>query len=293
MSILRACSPTLAAVLADGNVPLARADLFTFVLQDGTTTYRFTSWSSNLTVGGNVFISADPFLTCSGFRLTKTMTVPQMTIELLNSNITFSGGEAFKAQLRNGLFDGATILRQTLFMQLPLSNPPDTSLGTIDVFAGLTGKISCGAVKTVVTCKGKNNLLDQYVPRNVYQLGCNHAFCDPGCTLSRAAFTTAYTVGASPTTLFLPWSSAPSTPSRYQLGSVHMTSGPANGNWRTIVFADSSGLVLAYPLSALPIAGDNFTAFEGCDKTTTRCSALSNLQHFRGFPFVPPPDTAF
>lgn len=289
MSILRACGGPLAALLADGSVELMRADLFTFTLADGSTVYRWTSWDKDLTDGVHTWTSQNPWISRSGFKLSNTMVVPDLTIELLSKTDAFNGGPSLKAQLRDGLFDGATVLCETLFMQ----TAGDFSLGTIGIFSGVTGQIDMTEVKTTIKCKGKNNLLDQFAPRNVYQLPCNHAFCDPGCTLLRAAFTTAYTMGGTPTKTFIPWSAAPGTPSRYILGSFKGTSGAAAGMWRTIINADATGLTLIYPLSRLPLNGDTFTAFEGCDKTTTRCTALANLQHFRGFPFQPPPDAAW
>ncbi len=154
-----------------------------------------------------------------------------------------------------------------------------------------------GGVATI-TAKGKNNRLDQYVPRNLYQVGCNHAFCDAGCTLSRASFTSNFTVGGSPTSIFVPWASAPGTPALYIGGTLAVTSGAGAGQRRTISGANAFGVDLAYPLSVLPAAGDAFTAFEACDKSFNSgsgqsCTDRSNTQHYRGFEFIPPPNAAY
>jgi len=150
-----------------------------------------------------------------------------------------------------------------------------------------------------IKVKGKNNKLAMNAPRNVFQVGCLHAFCDPGCTLSRAAFTTSYAVGVAPSKVFIPWSgAAPGNASNYRFGSVRLTSGPASGQWRTVKVADNTGLTLSYPLYDLPVAGDTFTAFEGCDKTLNSgsgqsCTDRGNEQNIRQFPFVPPAETGF
>ena len=53
-------------------------------------------------------------------------------------------------------------------------------------------------------------------------------------------------------------------------------------------------LALTYPMSALPAAGDAFTVYPGCDHTSATCRAKFNtLTNFRGFPFVPPPTSAY
>ena len=57
----RTCSADLALALA-GNVLLYRADLFEFDLIDGSTSYYFTSWDSDLTVGSQVYSSRSPFI---------------------------------------------------------------------------------------------------------------------------------------------------------------------------------------------------------------------------------------
>ena len=290
MPILRPCSGSLALAL-QGNVELWSADLFTFTLQDGATIYRWTSWGSDLTVGVYQYSSHNPWIKRSKWSVESTMSVPTMDVTLLALNDSFSGGSNIKLQIHNGLFDGASMILSRAYM---LSPGATGSLGTIDLFGGTVGGIDLDGGKAVINCKGKNNLLDQNVPRNVYQIGCLHAFCDAGCTLNRVSFTTAYVVGATPTRFFIPWSgAAPGNYALYKFGTIKFTSGLNSGQTRNIVYADSSGITIAYPLYYTPSAGDGFTAFEGCDKTLTRCQSLSNDQHYRGYPFVPPPDSAY
>jgi hypothetical protein len=170
----------------------------------------------------------------------------------------------------------------------------------IRLFGGRVADMEIVGNQATINVKGKVNLLDQYAPRNLYQLGCEHAFCDAGCTLNRAAYTTSYTVGSStptPTRTFIPWTSAPSNPGRYRYGTVTFTSGDCAGQARTVRSADSTGLTLTHPLIGYPLAGDAFTAFEGCDKQRSSgsgqdCTARSNTQNWRGFPYVPPADSA-
>jgi hypothetical protein len=455
---MRPCSSATAALLANPPPGLRSADLFTFTLQDGVTVYRWTSFDRDLTVNGQVYSSRKPWLQRSRWSVANTMEVPTLEVTLSALNDAFGGGADIKAQITNGLFDGATATLDRVWLDLgavsivngnpvindlTVSNPtttadvniPGTSITTgsntvtlsgfattdfiqfskpaatssgglltwdaysawptdsysgpnpppvpgqtwqnfvsiygnngggdvllwtaslsannyltiADAFAALaaqmpqtfTGYLTykvmagndpnpsdnrgglsllvqsgptnagirlmggnvanidlTGNVATI-NIKGKVNLLDQYAPRNLYQLGCEHAFCDAGCTLARSAFTTAYTVGTAPTRTFIPWSgTAPANATNYRFGTVTFTSGPCAGQARTVRAADSSGLTLIHPLVGTPVAGDDFTAFEGCDKfldTGSRqdCTARSNTQNWRAFPFVPPADTAF
>lgn len=289
MPILRSCSGSLALAL-NGGVELWSADLFEFTLQDATV-YRWTTWPKDLSVSLNTYTSRAPWLKRSKWSVENTMSIPTMDVTLMALNDSFAGGASIKLQVHNGLFDGASMLLSRAYMSTP---DVTATLGTIELFGGIVGGIDLDGGKAVINCKGKNNLLDQNVPRNVYQVGCLHAFCDTGCTLSRASFTSAYTVGASPTRFFIPWNgAAPGNYALYQFGTIKFTSGNNSGQTRNIASVDATGITLAYPLYYTPTAGDGFTAFEGCDKTRTRCQSLSNEQNYRGFPYIPPPDSAY
>ncbi len=294
MPLLRSCSPELAAALS-GGVELWAADTFTFTLSDGVTKFYWTSWDTDLNVGGQAFSSKDPWLQRSKWNVTNTMEVPTLTVYLRALGSGFNGGAAILQQIHNGLFDGASFLLSKVYM----TSPGNTSaLGSVDLFGGEVAGIDLNETTANISIKGKVNKLDQYAPRNMYQIGCNHAFCDAGCTLSRNSFTASFVMGASPTATFVPWASAPGTPSLYLGGSVQVTSGAAAGSWRTVLAADSSGLTLSYPLYEAPQAGDTFKAFQGCDKTFDSgsgrsCTDRSNTQNYRGFEFVPPPNSAY
>lgn len=240
--------------------------------------------------------SRAPWLKRSKLSIANTMQVPTLSVELLALDDSFAGGADIKAQITNGLFDGAqmTLVRQ--FFTSADGVLPDSG---ILLFGGPVGNIEPEGSGFIINVKGKSNQLNQYAPRNLYQLGCQHAFCDVGCTLSRASFTTPYTVGSSPTRTFIPWSgSPPGNASNYRFGTITFTSGACAGQARTDRSGDSSGLTLIHPLNGTPTAGDGFTAFEGCDKALNSgsgqdCTARSNTQNWRAFPFVPPADTAF
>ncbi len=297
MPILRPASTALAAALASG-VPLNRADLFTFTLADNVTVYNWTTWRKDQVIGSVNFSSRQPWLKRGKWNVANTMEVPSLAVDLLALNDGFAGGANIKTQIHNGLFDGASVLLSRVYM--PITAPDDvTSLGTIGLFGGVSAGIDVIGSMASLTVKGKNNRLDQYAPRNNYQIGCNHAFCDVGCTLSRTTFTSSFTVGSSPTSIFVPWGgTAPGNASNYIDGTLAITSGSGAAQRRSIVEADSTGLTLAYPLYETPSPGDTFTAFQGCDKSFASgsgrsCTDRSNTQHYRGYEFVPPPNTAY
>jgi len=288
---MRTCSGALALVLAAGGVELFSADLFAVTLQDGTN-YYWTSFDTNLVWDGNTYISQSPWLERTQWNVDNKMTVPELAVTLSALNTSFAGGADIKAQITNGLFDGATMTLYRVFMP----TPGDTgALGTVLLFNGYFSDIEMDGITAKIKVKGITNKLDINAPQHVYQAGCIHSFCDIGCTLTAATFTTSYTMGSSPTPTrtFIPWASAPAHPEYYILGTLTFTSGVSSGQSRTIQFADSTGITLSYPLYEQPTAGDTFDAFQGCDKTQTTCTRYSNTQHFRAFPKVPPINTAY
>lgn len=294
-ALLRSASSELQAALA-GGVRLWRADLFAFTLAGGAP-LNWTSFDTDLAVGGSTYASKAPWLERTNWNVANTMQVPSLTVYLRAFNSGFNGGAQVKTQIHNGLFDGAAFLLSRAFMTSPGAAGV---VGMVGLFGGEVGGVDITGSTATLTIKGKTNLLDQFAPRNLYQIGCNHAFCDPGCTLNRAAFTAAYAAGAPGlTSTFIPWSgSPPANAAAYTSGTLTMTSGAASGQSRTIAQADGSGLTLVYPLYQTPATGDAFTAFQGCDKTfdsgsDQSCTAYDNAQNYRGYPFVPPPNAAY
>lgn len=290
MSLLRDVSTELSAALSNG-IPLFRANLFRIALTDGMV-YRWTDWADDLVVGSKIFTSGAPWVKRGSWKLVNTMEVPSMDLTIIAKNDAFAGGANVKAQAHNGLFDGAEFLYSKAYML----TPGDTSaLGSIDLFAGISGPADIDGATISLTIKGKNNRLNAAAPRNQYQSGCLHTFCDVGCTLQRTAYTSAHTVGNSkiaPSRTFLPWDTTPTDFAMYKGGTVTMTSGQASGQSRTVLSVTSEGVTLIYPLYAIPSAGDCFSAFQGCDKTKESCQRRMNIQHWRAFPFVPPGETA-
>ncbi len=280
MSIIRACSDELAAALADKTIQLFVADFYKITLIDGTV-YYWTNWDVDLTWSGHTYTAMK--LKRGKWNLTNTMTVPSMDFTIYSAGEAFDGGKSIKWQVSNGLFDGAVILHSQAYMQYP-----PTIIGVIDLNAWIAGAAEIDATSIQITLKGKNNRLNANAPRNLYQAGCMHAFCDAGCTLARSAKTTSHVVGSgTPTQTFIPWDTVPSDFALYQYGTVKFVSGAASGQSMTITSATGAGLTLAYPLNEAPSIGDSFTAFKGCAKTKDACTAYSNLQHWRAFPFTP------
>lgn len=274
-----------------------RPDLFDITLADGVTAYHWCAWDTDLTVNGVLYSSKAPWLERSAWNVVNTTEVPELTVYLRAFNTAWQGGASIKTQIVGGLFDGASLVMSRAYM-----TAPPAVVGVLPLFGGKVGAIDIVGTTATLTVKGKVNDLDQNMPRNLFQIGCLHAFCDPNCTLLRANFTFPFVVGASPTASFIPWATPPSggsgTPVIYQNGSITITSGAAAGQTADVATANSSGVTLAYPLSIAPAPGDTFTAFQGCDKTNNSgsgqsCTDRGNELNRRSYDFVPPPNSAY
>ena len=77
-------------------------------------------------------------------------------------------------------------------------------------------------------------------------------------------------------------------------GYVTFTSGPNDGITAAVKNVNAgASLVLAFPLPELSNPTDTFTIYQGCDHTGATCAGtFGNIANFRGFPFVPPPQSA-
>ena len=287
---MRPASSALIAFLASGQ-PFWTADLFTFTLLNGNV-LRLASSDIPITYSGNTWAAVGPAITRSTWSAKNTIDVPTLDMTLWSTGTdlndgqpVYNGGdENIKQLIHNGLLDGSLVTLQRAFMP----QPGDTAFGLVTLFGGKAGPITIGARGAKLTYKGANVKMQAYMPRNTYKIACIHSFCDAGCTLSAATFTFSNYVSAGSTKKTILWGGTAPALTNLPQGYVTFTSGPNDGEVRTIVAADSSGFTLAYPLYQNPVAGDTFTTTQGCNKTEAKCKEYGNDQNFRGFRFIPP-----
>jgi uncharacterized phage protein (TIGR02218 family) len=163
----------------------------------------------------------------------------------------------------------------------------------VNNFLGLCSKIEVGRTSARITAKAYTHLLNAQMPRNFYQPGCLHTLYDAGCALSIAAFTSNGTVEAGSGNLTLNCAALSQAAGYFTRGFVKFSNG-ANSGLRYTVSASVPGKVtLTRPLRYAVVNGDAFTVCAGCDHQQSTCqNKFSNLTNFRGFPFVPVPETA-
>lgn len=276
--------------------PCFVAELFTVSLAGGAV-YRWTSFDKSLVVGATEWlapIDGAPLVTRNRWGVKNTIEVPEFEMRLGAADTLLAN---LKTEVHNGLFDGARVEMDRVFM--PTAG--DTQFGYVVLFEGRQSSAIIDAEGVTLTAKGDNVLMNQQAPRNLYQTNCLHTFCDSGCALAAANYTVAGTVNAVGNASNLGIAIGGGLALQlFNLGTLSMTSGAAAGQVRTIRIASASAVALTYPLYDLPSIGDACSLLMGCDRQQASCetrttnagASVNNIQHFRGYPYVPQAEIA-
>lgn len=260
-------------------------ELLTLTLRDGTA-IRWAMSDVDITYGGNTWVRG-PLIERDSVKAAIGLEVVSVGMTLHASDeVTVSGVPLLQAAWR-GVLDGAEVRIEKALTDSP-ANP---IAGTVHLWEGRVADVSINSTSVDMTLKSFTELLDTPVPVDVYQATCVHALYDSGCGVAKASNAMNLTVQAGSTASVL--KCAVTGSGVYDLGDLVFTSG-ANANVRRSVKLHTAGeLQLSFPLLTAPNVGDTFTVYKGCDKRQATCSAkFSNLARFRGFPYVPAPETA-
>jgi uncharacterized phage protein (TIGR02218 family) len=263
------------------------ADLYTFSLLGGTV-LRYASADLDIKVGALTFSSSGPWIRRGRTRLVIGLEVDTLEVTVHADATHLVAGVPWLTAVRSGAFDGASVKLERAFM----SAWGDTSAGTVILFEGRVAEAIASRTEAKLTVRSDLELLNIKLPRNLYQPGCIHTLYDAGCGLSKAAFAvnTSTTSGSTKDTLNC---GLTQTAGYFDLGTVTFTGGPNAGVTRTVKSYSPGVFKLSYPLPSIPNLGNGFTAYPGCDKLQATCqNKFGNLANFRGFPYIPVPETS-
>lgn len=293
---MKYASPALIALL--DRQTFMMADLLTITLQNGTI-LTYTSWDTNLVMGGVTYSAHDILFQRGSVRNVVGVEVDSMGLTMNLATDLQLNGSSFIGQVRTGVLDGARVKVDKVFM----ATPGDTSAGAVSMFSGRISSYTFGRSEIEINVVSDLILLNVQLPRNVYQPSCIHTLYDDdmlalghaavGCGVLKSAFVVATSVvTGTPTTLNTPL--AGTFPDGYfELGYVIMGSGANSGLKRTVKGYTNGTFILASPFPHTVAPGNTFNAFPGCDHLQSTCvNKFNNLAKFRGFPYVPVPETA-
>lgn len=280
-------------ILATGQYHIAALYEFACV-QPSATTFYWAAWDSSLTVGGhtytaNMHIRRGP--------ITQRTGVEVQTLELqctpqADRAAILVGGVPFLEACRLGFLDGCRVTMKKLIM----STAGDVTPGAVTWFQGRAADVRAGRVSASITVESDLALLRMAMPRNIIQTGCTHRLFDAGCMLNPASWQVSGAVSTVASDRSYITSGLSQANDYFSLGVLTFTAGPLSGlSFGVKSYANAGGKVtFLRQLPIAPVAGNTFTITPGCDKRQATCSGkFSNLAHFRGYPYVPVPETIY
>lgn len=301
---MKSASPGLIALLT-GNQFLW-ADCFTFTCTTGNV-IRWTSADGDLTLNGHLFSSLGtvfgenttapvPIIKRSSISNSTGLNVDVMKLEIMNDGNTVVPGTIIDpgSFASVGGFDGATVQLERTFM--PVGEWGNTTNGSVILFLGKVADVTVGRTKIEMAVKSMLMLLDIHLPRNKYQANCNQIFCGPGCTILESALGVSFTESTDTSLSYLaPVGGITQPTSYFTFGKVTFTSGINQGLSFTLSGNSSSRIYINGLMRFYPQSGDTFIAYPGCDHTLNTCKTKfyrDNSINFRGFPFIPVPESS-
>jgi uncharacterized phage protein (TIGR02218 family) len=296
---VKTASAATLAILAAGQY--YKAELYTIAIPGGGT-YRFTTAQTPTVVAGSTYgtgltiqrssVRQKAGLEVQSFSLT---IIPQL--DSPNAPILIEGVPLLQAVLR-GILDSARITMAKIF----LTSWADTTPGLVPWAQGRVNQVSAGRFSALISVNDDTELLNVPMPRNLIQPGCVHTLYDAGCGLSRATFAVTGTVSGTPSVLTFN-TNLTQVNKYFDLGVLTFTSGVNNGlSFVVKTYVNASGnITCVRPMPSAPAAGNTFSIVPACLKSQAACSnassaagpAFNNLAHFRGYPYVPVPETLY
>lgn len=271
------------------------ADLYTFTLVGGGV-LRYCGGDRDITSGGNLFTAQGPRIDRKDNKAKchwkVGVEVDTLVFDVMPQATDLVNGQPFLAACVQGAFDGAELQLERGFM----ASYGDTSVGTVIMFVGRVAEIDLGRAVATFTINSHLELLNLQQPRNLWQPGCVNSLGDASCGVDLAAYGVGGSAAAGSSQSVVPASLGQGS-GYFDQGKIAFTSGANAGLTRSVkswVAGSPGSIALLAPLPNAPAAGDAFTIYPGCDKTLggNGCAKFSNTARFKGYPYVPDPETA-
>lgn len=274
------------------------ADLYDFFISDGVfenfdepsgTHIYLTSYDSDIVFEGNTYQSLQ-VLSRGVARWVAGLESNSMetTIGVGDSSYTILGTQ-IQAAAQNGVFDNAMMRVSRAFL-----SDASTLVGAVPIFEGFVANVIIFPTRVVLDVRSEIERLNIQLPKNVYSPKCQHCLYDSGCQVSKTTFKeTGQIVDVTPSTSVFKTDLTQAN-GYFTLGVIEFTSGPNSGAKRAIKsYLQTNGRVFpAVALPNTPTNGDTFNIYPGCTHTYSDCvNKFSNGTRFKGFPYVPPPES--
>lgn len=278
------------ALLALFDAPGAQVymvDLYTITLSGGAVV-RYTNADTAVTVNGATFAAA-PAITRGRTKVAIGVAVDSLTVTLAaDTSITINSVPLLQFIAGGGL-DGGRLVLERAFAASALS----AWVGAVMLFQGRIGDPQVDRFSAAVPVKSDSELLNVMVPATIYQPGCSNTLFDSTCGLAKTSYAASATATSASDATRRTFSTGLAQAAGYfDMGWAVGLTGPNAGIGRTIKSFAGGVISSIQPWPIAIAVGNTFTVYPGCDKTQATCSAkFANLLRFRGYPYVPAPET--
>lgn len=291
---MKAASSALLSLLASRQ--FFTADLYLFSLIGGGQ-LRYCSGDADIVWNGYDWTAGGmtgPYFDRSGNKAQchwkVGLEVDTLTVDVLPGSASVLG-TPFLSAVRQGMFDGAEVTMYRAFMP----TYGNVAAGTVIMFAGRVAEIDATRSVATFNISSHLELLNQNMPRNLYQAGCLNSLFDSACGLNRAAYAVSGTAASGSTSVLVNATLGQAT-GYFDMGVLAFAGGANSGISRTVktyIHGSPGTISLIAPFPGAIAAGDSFTVYPGCDKQQGTCqNKFGNLARFRGFPYIPDISTA-
>lgn len=290
---MKSASTGLVSLLNSG-YPIWMADLYLIKLKNGAI-LRFTSWDTSLTatVETEAEFPSVYAVKRNGIKMETGLASSTLDVEVgIGSSTSLIYGKQIQSAAAEGSFDDASIRLDRAFMATPgLAN----NGYTLCLFEGFIATVEVSSALLKIHARSETEKLNIQYPKNVFSPKCQNVLYDAGCQVNRDSVKASGTLVGDQTAGVLVGDTL-SANGYYDLGAITITSGACSGLSRSVLSSTNLGsteeIILSVSFPVSPAAGDTYEIVPGCQHDLATCTnKFANQNRFRGFPFVPAPET--
>nr|DAX16565.1 MAG TPA: minor tail protein [Caudoviricetes sp.] len=267
-------------------------DLYEIMLVDGVRLH-YTSCDIPLVVGDVEYVPLA--VERDGTTQTNDISVDEMNLTIYTAPDRILDGKTTIMQgIVAGRFADAELRLSRLFSPMPF----DIATNEIDADYALlwwVGRLnigSAGGTTIEATVASATELLNTKFPTHLYYPPCIYTLGDVSCGVDLNKFRINGTVKGG--TRSVVQSNLTLADGYLTNGSMRFISGKNTGVTRTIRTNANGEISVVLPFYYAPEPGDAFSVLPACDKSMNCCKGrFNNLARYRGYPFIPVPETAY
>jgi len=262
------------------------AGLYTFTLASGAVLW-LTRAPIDLAVGGHLYTSRPP-IKQGPITWTTGIEVDSLDLTIFPTDSDLIEGVPFLQALKEGAFDGCEFRLDRVYAEYWGSPVIET---VSSLFEGLVGEVNADRSEAQMTINSHTERLNIKLPRELFTVDCRHTLYDSHCGVSKAAYTTAGTVGGAASTVSAVYVPGTGKAAGYFDNGILLIGGSVRRHIKTWNFDYAT---LSMPLRSVPAPGTSVSLIPACNKNTVDCYTKfgNSPSRFGGCPLIPIPETA-